>query len=255
MRKSGGPDGPQQVPGWVMSANELIERLFLLLRINAVWWILTLLGAVVLGLAPATAAAADALLASREQSRVRVLPMMWRSFRTRLVRANLEMLPLLVVQAGALSMLVIAFSGTITSAAMMVALVAIAAISLPWATTALAATLASPRLRRQDLAVTWRIALLVPGALPLRTVALIGGLTLWILLCGLIPPVALLVGAAGALDLAIGMLGPRIAALLEEIDHARDPRPPEPRGWERSARPLPPGHPHPADYNVMSRNN
>jgi uncharacterized membrane protein YesL len=221
MSRSGGSDGPQQVPGWVMSANELIERLFLLLRINAVWWILTLLGAVVVGLAPATAAAADALLASREQSRVRVLPMMWRSFRTRLVRANLEMLPLFVVQAGALSMLVIAFSGAVTSAAMMVAMVALAAISLAWATTTLAAILASPRLRRQDLAVTWRIALLVPGALPLRAVGLSGGLVLWMLLCGLIPPLALLVGAAGALDLAIGLLGRRIADLLDEIDDSR----------------------------------
>ena len=84
----------------------------------------------------------------------------------------------------------------------------------------MAAILASPRLRRQELTVTWRIALLVPGALPMRAVALIGGLTLWILLCGLIPPVALLVGAAGALDLAIGLLGRRIVALLEKIDQA-----------------------------------
>lgn len=220
MSRSGGPEGPQQVPGWVMSANELIERLFLLLRINAVWWILTLLGAVVLGLAPATAAAADALLTSREQPRLRVLPLMWRSFRAGLVRTNLQMLPLFAVQAGALAMLAIAFSGAVTSATSMVALVAVAAISLPWATTTLAAILTSPRLRRQDLTVTWRIALLVPGALPMRTLALIGGLTLWILLCGLIPPVALLVGAAGALDLAIGLLGRRVAALLEEIDQA-----------------------------------
>lgn len=220
MSRSGGPEGPQQVPGWVMSANELIERLFLLLRINTVWWILTLLGAVVLGLAPATAAAADALLTSREQPRLRVLPLMWRRFRAGLVRTNLQMLPLFAVQAGALAMLVIAFSGAVTSATSMVALVAVAAISLPWATTTLAAILTSPRLRRQDLTVTWRIALLVPGALPMRTLALIGGLTLWILLCGLIPPVALLVGAAGALDLAIGLLGRRVAALLEEIDQA-----------------------------------
>ncbi|WP_299301717.1 DUF624 domain-containing protein [uncultured Brachybacterium sp.] len=223
MSRPGGSEGPQQVPGWVMSANELIERLFLLLRINAVWWILTLLGAVVLGLAPATAAAVDALLASREQARVRVLPLMWRRFRAGLVRANLQMLPLFAVQAGALAMLVIAFSGAVTSAALMVALVAVAAISLPWATTTVAAILASPRLRRQELTVTWRIALLVPGALPMRAVALIGGLTLWILLCGLIPPVALLVGAAGALDLAIGLLGRSIAALLEKIDQAPSP--------------------------------
>lgn len=221
MSRSGGSEGPQQVPGWVMSANELIERLFLLLRINAVWWLLTLLGAVVLGLAPATAAAVGALLASREQARVRVLPLMWRRFRAGLVRDNVQMLPLFVVQAGALAMLVIAFSGAVTTAALMVALVAVAAISLPWATTTLAAILTSPRLRRQDLKVTWRIALLVPGALPMRTVALIGGLTLWILMCGLIPPVALLVGAAGALDLAIGLLGRRIAALLEEIDQTQ----------------------------------
>lgn len=218
MSRSGGSEGPQQVPGWVLSANELIERVLLLLRINAVWWILTLLGAVVLGLAPATAAAADALLASREQHRVRVLPLMWRSFRARWARANAQMLPLMVVQAGSLSMLLIVFSGAVMSTPMMVTLVVVAAISLSWATSALAAILASPRLRRQDLAVTWRIALLVPGALPLRSITLIGGLTLWMLLCAVILPLALLVGAAGALDLAVGLFGRRISELLDDID-------------------------------------
>lgn len=221
MNRSGGSEGPQQVPGWVLSANELIERVLLLVRINAIWWILTLLGAVVLGLAPATAAAADALLASREQHRVRVLPLMWRSFRTRLARANAQMLPLMLVQAGALSMLLIGFSGAVTSTTLMVALVVVAAVSLSWATSSLAAILTSPRLRRQDLAVIWRIALLVPGALPLRSVALIGGLALWMLLCAVIPPLALLVGAAGAVDLAVGLFGRRTAELLDGIDHAQ----------------------------------
>ena len=98
MARSGGPGGPSQVPGWVLSANEVIERLFLMVRIHLLWCVLTLLGLVVLGLAPATAAAADALIASREGGRLRVLPVMWDSYRRQFVRVNARMLPLMAVR-------------------------------------------------------------------------------------------------------------------------------------------------------------
>lgn len=220
MATTRGPGGPQQVPGWVMSANEMLERLFLLVRINLLWCGLTLLGLVVLGLAPATAAAADALLASREGGRLRVLPLMWGSYRRHLLRANVRMLPLMAVQAGAAAMLAITFSGAVTSSLMMVALAAVAATSMGWATASLAAILASARLRRQDLLVTWRLALLVPGALPVRTIVLLVVLAVWSLLSVLIPPLAVLFGAAAALDLVVGALGRRIEELLAEIDQA-----------------------------------
>lgn len=224
MARSGGPGGPSQVPGWVLSANEVIERLFLMVRIHLCWCVLTLLGLVVLGLAPATAAAADALITSREGGRLRVLPVMWESWRRQFVGVNARMLPLLAVQAGALVTLWIVFSGAVASTATMVVLTSVAAASIGWATASLAAILASPRLRRQDLLVTWRLALLMPGALPVRTIVLLVLVAVWSLVSVLIVPLSVLVGSAAALDLTIGLLGRRVEEILAQIDRAQDDR-------------------------------
>lgn len=220
MAESGGSGGPQQVPSWVMTANDAIERLFLLMRIHLLWLALTVLGLVVFGLAPATTAAADALLASRVGHRLRIVPVMWESYRRHLLRANMRMLPLMAVQVGALAMLTIAFSGAVTSGLMMTVLAAVSAISLGWATASLAAIVVSARLRRQDLLVAWRLALLIPGALPVRSIVLLLFLALWTVLSVLIAPLAVLVGAAAALDLAIGLFARRIEGLLTQIDDA-----------------------------------
>lgn len=219
-----GPAGPAQVPEWVLHANAVIERLYLLLRINVLWMALTLLGLVVLGLAPATVAAVDALLESKKGAAVRVLPMMWRTYRAQLIAANTRLLPLHIVQVGALTTLVLAFSGAIASAALMVVAVIGAGISLAWTTAALAALLASPRLRRQDLLVCYRIALLIPGALPLRAIGLVLLAALWSLLSVVIAPLGVLVGAAAALDLAVGMFGRSTDELLARIDEAQSSR-------------------------------
>lgn len=224
MARSGGPGGPSQVPGWVLSANEVIERLFLMVRIHLLWCVLTLLGLVVLGLAPATAAAADALIASREGGRLRVLPVMWDSYRRQFVRVNARMLPLMAVQAGALVTLWIIFSGAVASIAMIVVLTSVSAASIGWSTASLAAILANPRLRRQDLLVTWRLALLMPGALPVRTILLLVLVAVWSLVSVLIVPLSVLVGTAAALDLTIGLLGRRIQEILAQIDRAQDDR-------------------------------
>lgn len=221
MAETGGHGGPQRVPSWVMSANEVIERLFLLVRIHLLWLALTMLGLVVFGLAPATAAAADALLSSRGGHRLRVAPVMWASYRRHLLRANVQMLPLMAVQLGALALLTIALSGEVTSGPAMAALTIVAAVSLGWATASLAAILASARLRRQDLVVTWRLALLMPGAMPLRSIVLLVTSVLWSVVSVLIVPLAVLVGAAAALDLVIGLFARRIEDLLTQIDHAR----------------------------------
>jgi len=225
MAETGGPRGPQQVPSWVVSANEVIERLFLLVRIHLLWLALTMLGLVVLGLAPATAAAADALLSSRAGHRLRVAPLMWESYRRQFLRANTRMLPLMAVQAGALAMLTITLSGAVPSALAMTALVVVSGASLGWATASLAAILASARLRRQDLVVAWRLALLMPGAMPLRSIVLLVALALWSVLSVLIVPLAVLVGAAAALDLVVGLFTQRIEDLLTEIDRARSAQP------------------------------
>src|SRR5690625_4949869 len=99
------PTGPERAPAWVTGLSELIDRLHLVIRINAMWWMLSLLGLVVVGVGPASCAAAEAFIAARHGERVRVLPLMWATYQDAFWPANLRMLPLLVVQAGSLSML------------------------------------------------------------------------------------------------------------------------------------------------------
>lgn len=209
--------GPRQVPGWVTRINEAIERVYLLLRIGVVWLLLSLLGLVVAGVGPASCAAADVLLAFRRHEKLRVLPMMWEGFRRDLVRANLRMIPLLVVQTGAAAMLWIAGNQVIDAPVMTAVLGALAAVSGGWATISLAAIAVAPRVRRQDPFVTWRLAILLPGALPLRGIGLLLGLLVWTVVCSLVWPLAVLFGAAVAIDLAVGLLSTRIAMLLEDI--------------------------------------
>lgn len=212
--------GPAHVPVWVIRFNEALERIYLVLRVNAAWLVLTLLGLVVLGVAPASCAAADAYISGREGDRVRVWRTMWTSYRSQFVRANTRMLPLLVVQGGALMMLWIVMGGGAARQAMTVVLACVAVISLFWATVSASALAAVPRVRRQDLLVSWRISLLIPGALPLRSVGLGLLLLVWVLLCWALWPVGLLLGAGTAVDIAVSLLGRRGERLLDELDRA-----------------------------------
>src|SRR5699024_7655704 len=76
------PAGPERNPVWVTRLSELIDRLYLVIRVNAVWWMLSLLGLMVAGVGPASCAAAEAFIAARHGERVRVLPLMWPHTRT-----------------------------------------------------------------------------------------------------------------------------------------------------------------------------
>lgn len=208
------------MPAWVTRGNEAIERVLLLIWISILWALLSLLGLIVVGVAPASVAGADALIASRHGATVKVLPTMWRSYREHLVTANLRMLPLMVVQAGSAAMLWIVISGGAPGAVGAYVLGGAAVASLSWSTASLAAIVAVPRIRRQDLLVTWRLALLVPGTIPLRFLALTLGLGAWIAVCTLLWPVALLLGAGTAIDLATSLLGRRIELILEDLERS-----------------------------------
>lgn len=215
--------GPSQVPVWVIRFNEAIERVYLVLRVNAVWLLLTLLGLVVLGIGPASCAAADAYISGRHGDRVRVWRTMWGTYRTQFVQANIRMLPLLLVQLGAVLMLWIVIGGGSASQTMAVVLACAAVISLFWATVAVSSIAAVPRIRRQDLLVTWRIALLLPGALPLRALGLCLLMLVWVLVCWTVWPIGVLVGAGAAVDIAVSVLGQRGERLLAELDPSSDP--------------------------------
>ncbi|GAA1320924.1 DUF624 domain-containing protein [Brachybacterium rhamnosum] len=212
------PSGPSEIPSWAMRMNEAIERVAVLVLMSLTWLVLTVAGLVLLGIGPATTAAAEVVLALREGERARVLPRMWRTFREELVRANLRMLPLLLVQGGALMLLWIATAGLAGGPGATLALGVVAAIAGAWTTIALAAIAVSPRVRRQDPLVCWRLVLLLPGALPLRAVALVLLVLLWSLACSLLWPLALLLGPAVAVELAVALLSRRIRELLAQID-------------------------------------
>lgn len=218
MSRTGGSAGPTQVPGWVMRANEGIERVLLVLRVSILWLLLSLLGLGVAGVAPASAAAADAFIASRHGAKVRVLPVMWEAYRRQFVGVNLRLLPLLVVQLGSTAMIWIIIGGGTPGQVSAMVLSGLAVASLAWSLLSAAAIVAVPRLRRQELLVTWRLALLLPGALPGRSVLLILGLAVWIVLCAWLWPLALLLGAGGAIDLATAVLGRRTELLLEDLE-------------------------------------
>src|SRR5699024_4636183 len=97
----------------------------------------------------------------------------------------------------------------------------LAAVSAGWATSSLAAIATSPRVRRQDLLVTWRLALLLPGVLLLRAIPMVVLLGVWVLLCSLAWPMALLMGAGVAVNIAVAMFAYRIHTLLEDLQGRR----------------------------------
>ena len=196
---------------------ETLEHVYAVVRIQLAWLALTLLGLVVLGIAPATCAAADALRAQRRGELTRALPLMWASYRRELLPATARMLPLLVVQLLALAMLWQAAAGLGSNPAVMAVLGTLAAIAAGWAAVSLAAIAVAPRVRDQHLLVTWRLALLMPGAVPFRSFALVALLAAWAVLCSLAWPLALLLGAGLAIDMAVGLLGRRITLLLEDL--------------------------------------
>src|SRR5699024_6908392 len=101
--------------------------------------------------------------------------------------------------------------------AMMAVLGTFGAITAGWAGVFLAAIAVVPRVRDQELLVTWRLALLLPGAVPLRSLALAVLLAAWTLVCTSVWPLGLLLGAGLAIDMAVGLLSRRIALLLEDL--------------------------------------
>ena len=233
--------GPTEMPGWAVRMNEAIELLLTLLLTGIMWLALTLLGLVVLGIGPATSAAADVQLALRDGERPRVVSRMWSTWREELVRGNLRMLPLLLVQAGAGSMLWTVSAGLSDGPLALLATGVLAAVSGAWATVSLAVIVATPRVRRQDLLVTWRLALLLPGAMPLRAIGLLLLLMVWLVVCSLAWPLALLLGAPVAVLLAVSVLSRRIRVLLEDLDKSATARAAQ-AGSQSAAPDATPGH-------------
>ena len=152
---------------------------------------------------------------------MKVLPLMWESYRRQFVSANLRMLPLMVVQLGSASMIWIVLGGGTANSTMAVVLSGIAVVSAAWSTVSVALLMTVPRVRRQDVLVAWRLAILLPGAVPLRFIGLILLLAVWIVVCTVLWPVALLVGAATGIDIATTLLSRRVELLLEDLEASR----------------------------------
>lgn len=212
---------PRRRTTWLV---EGVEHLYAVVRIQLAWLGLTLLGLIVFGIAPATCAAADALRAQRRGELTRAMPLMWESYRRELVPAGVRMLPLMAVQMLALAMLWQAAAGLSSNPAVMAVLGTLGAIAAGWATVSLAAIAVAPRVRRQDVLVTWRLALLMPGAVPFRGLALVVLVAAWALVSTTVWPLAVLLGAGLAVDAAVALLATRIGLLLEDLG-GHDPAP------------------------------
>lgn len=216
---------PRRRTTWLVEA---VEHLYAVVRIQLVWLGLTLLGLIVFGIAPATCAAAEALRAERRGELTRALPLMWETYRRELIPAGIRMLPLMGVQVLALLMLWQAAAGLSSNPAVMAVMGTFGGLIAGWAGVSLAAIAVAPRVRDQDLLVTWRLALLMPGAVPLRSLALAVLLAAWTLLCTSVWPLGMLLGAGLAIDVAVGLLSRRISLLLEDLSARRSGPPPEP---------------------------
>ncbi|MGO1286684.1 MAG: DUF624 domain-containing protein [Brachybacterium sp.] len=212
---------PRRRTTWLV---EGVEHLYAVVRIQLAWLGLTLLGLIVFGIAPATCAAADALRAQRRGELTRAMPLMWESYRRELVPAGVRMLPLMAVQMLALAMLWQAAAGLSSNPAVMAVLGTLGAIAAGWATVSLAAIAVAPRVRRQDVLVTWRLAVLMPGAVPFRGLALVVLVAAWAVVSTTVWPLAVLLGAGLAVDAAVVLLSTRIGLLLEDLG-GHDPAP------------------------------
>lgn len=214
---SGSSKGPSQVPGWALTANDFIDRAVLVVLLSVMWIVFTLLGLVVLGAAPATCSAADILRTRREDRTVHVFADMWRGYRQNFVRANTRMLPLMFVQVcAALTIWMMMQQGGMGP--MLVVSLGVAVVALAWSTASLSMVVANARVRRQDLLVSYRLALLLPGAVPLRTLGVLALVAIWSVIAVTIPLVGFLLGAGIALEICGAMLANAVDDLLERID-------------------------------------
>lgn len=81
---------------WALRAHAACEWVLWVVTINALWWVFTLAGAVILGAAPATIAAADLTRRQLRGEKIRALPAFAAAWRSEFGRANAVLLPLLI---------------------------------------------------------------------------------------------------------------------------------------------------------------
>lgn len=215
--------GPQQVPGWALTANDVLDSLLLLVGVTVMWWALTLLGLIVLGISPATCAAGEVMRLRRTGGAAPVVRTMWEVYRRELLSATARMLPFGIVQLSGITTIFLALRGGVPEPWMVAPLMILAACATGWATVSAALLATVPRLRRQDLLVSWRVSLLAPGAVPLSAAFTVLAVAVVAIGAYLIPVLGLLVGAGAAVQAASTLVGRRTEALLAQHSPAAAP--------------------------------
>lgn len=208
-------------PGWVLTTNEWIDAALFTIGVSLVWLVLSLLGLFVLGIAPATCAAADVTAARRREEEPSLIPDMWRAYRTQFLGANTRLLPFVLVQIAAGLSVAAALRSVQDAPVLSAVMGTLALLAGCWATLSAMSVVAAPRVRRQDWPVTMRLALLLPGALPGPALAALIAVGLWSMVSLLLPPVGALAGPAVAVRISVALLAERISALLACIDTDR----------------------------------
>src|SRR5699024_11225061 len=96
-----------------------------------------------------------------------------------------------------------AAAGLSSTPAMMAVLGTFGAITAGWAGVSLAAIAVVPRVRDQELLVTWRLALLLTGDVPLSSLALAVLLAAWTLVCKSVWTLCILLCAGLMIDMDV----------------------------------------------------
>lgn len=214
-RSSGEP------PAWLTRTTEIFDAFLALIILTLLWMLLTALGLVVLGIAPATVAVADTLEGRRRDEGPHLLKDTWRTYRREFLRSSARLLPFLVVQVAAGFSADAALRSLSDVGAMGAAMATLAVLAGAWASMSAMTIVASRRVRGQDWAVTMRLALLLPGATAVRSVLALLAVAGWSVLSITLPAVGALLGPSVASRLAIRLLTDPVETLLSRLERDR----------------------------------
>lgn len=176
---------PQTPTGWALRAHRACEGIAWVATVNALWLVFTVAGAVVLGFAPASAAAAVLIRRRAQGEKVRAVREFADTWRREFVRANIALAPAGLVAALLALQAVLAVVADDTTTAIVVGVLAVFTVVVEAVAVAMFAHYDLPLLRYLPTAVRWSLVN-IPSVLLLAVAAVgIGGVSL--ALPGLLP--------------------------------------------------------------------
>ncbi len=203
--------------GWAGRVMAWLRVVTHLVGLNLLWLLGTLAGLVVLGAAPASAAASDLLdEVLRGRPPDRLVREFWAAYRTRWRRSNLLWLPFWPLAAVVGVDLVAIRAGTGPAATALLVGVLLVAV---WAALALAFLVVADTRYAQRPVATWRFAILAPLLLPMTAAAILLTVAVGVVLVRVWPVLVPLIGVS----LPLGLSGVLVRDRLDRLDARRRP--------------------------------